>query len=88
MAAYTVEVAPAANRQIRKLDRETQKRLLSVIETLQEQPRPREATKLQGGEGLYRVRSGDYRIIYLIEDRKLLVLVVKVGHRREVYKQR
>lgn len=88
MAAYTVEVAPAANRQIRKLDRETQKRILSLLEKLQQQPRPREATKLQGEEGLYRIRSGDYRVIYLVEDRKLLVLVVKVGHRREVYKSR
>jgi len=51
-----------------------------------ENPRPPGATKLEGGGELYRIRSGDYRIIYQIRDDRLVVLVVIVGHRREVYR--
>ncbi len=86
--AYTVEVAPAADRQIRKLDRETQRRVLTSLEKLGQEPRPQGSVKLQAVEDLYRVRVGDYRIIYEIFDRHLLVLVLKVGHRSEVYKGR
>ena len=86
--AYTVEVAPAADRQIRKLDRETQRRVLTSLEKLGHEPRPQGSVKLQSAEDLYRVRVGDYRIIYEISDRRLLVLVLKVGHRSEVYKER
>ena len=85
---YTVEVAPAADRQIRKLDRETQRRVLTALERLSEDPRPSGSVKLQTAEDLYRVRVGDYRVIYEISDRRLLVLVLKVGHRSEVYKGR
>ncbi|HEX4963570.1 MAG TPA: type II toxin-antitoxin system RelE/ParE family toxin [Thermoanaerobaculia bacterium] len=55
---YTVEVTPAAGRQIRKLDRSTQKRILARIEKLEEEPRPRDASKLQSPEELYRIRVG------------------------------
>jgi mRNA interferase RelE/StbE len=85
---YTVEVAPAAGRQIRKLDREIQRRVLTCLEGLGADPRPPDSVKLHGPEDLYRVRVGDYRIIYEIFDRNLLVLVLKVGHRSQVYKRR
>jgi mRNA interferase RelE/StbE len=83
---YAVEVSPAAGRQIRKLDRDTQKRVLARIEKLEQDPRPHDASKLQSPEELYRIRVGDYRIVYCIEDDRLLVLIVKVGHRKEVYR--
>ena len=83
---YTVEVTPAAGRQIRKLERETQRRVLACLEGLGEEPRSKDSVKLQAAEDLYRVRVGDYRIIYEISDRQLLVLVLKVGHRREIYR--
>jgi mRNA interferase RelE/StbE len=83
---YTVEVSPAASRQIRKLDRNTQKRVLARLEKLEEDPRPHDASKLQSPEELYRIRVGDYRIIYHIEDDRLLILIVKVGNRREIYR--
>ena len=86
MVRYVVEVSPAAGRQIRKLDRNTQERVLARIEKLQEDPRPREASKLQSPEELYRIRVGDYRIVYHVEDDRLLVLIVKVGNRKEVYR--
>ncbi len=83
---YTVEVSPAAGRQIRKLDRNPQERVLARIEKLQEDPRPHDASKLQAPEDLYRIRVGDFRIVYQVEDDRLLVLIVKVGNRKEIYR--
>jgi len=85
---YRVEVAPAAVRQLRKLDRPAQRRLQAAIELLAVEPRPSAAKKLVGGNGEWRVRTGDYRIVYEIYDNVLLVLVVAVGHRREIYDRR
>jgi mRNA interferase RelE/StbE len=85
---YRVDVAPAAVRQLRKLAPPARRRIQAAIELLAEQPRPSGATKLVGGEGEWRVRTGDYRIVYEIHDSMLLVLVVAVGHRREIYDRR
>jgi len=85
---YRVEVAPAAVRQLRKLDRPAQRRLQAAIELLAVEPRPSAAKKLVGGNGEWRVRTGDYRIVYEIHDSVLLVLVIAVGHRREIYDRR
>lgn len=85
---YRVEVAPAAVRQLRKLDPAARRRIQAAIELLAEEPRPAAATKLVGGTGEWRVRTGSYRIVYEIHDRVLLVLVVALGHRRDVYHRR
>jgi mRNA interferase RelE/StbE len=85
---YRIEVAPAAFRQLRKLDPAARRRVQAAIELLAEQPRPSRARKLTGGEGEWRVRTGDCRIIYEIHDHVLLVLVVAIGHRREIYSRR
>lgn len=85
---YRIEVAPAALRQLRKLDRAAQRRVQAAIELLAEQPRPSGAKTLVGGEGEWRVRTGEHRIVYEIHDDVLLVLVVAVGHRREIYRRR
>lgn len=85
---YRVQVAPAAVRQLRKLDGSALRRVQAAIELLAEEPRPSGAKKLVGGDGEWRVRTGDYRIVYDINDGVLLVLVVAVGHRREVYQRR
>ena len=82
---YRVEVAPAAVRQLRKLTPDARRRVQAAIELLADQPRPNAAKKLVGGDGEWRVRTGDYRIIYEIRDDVLLVLVVAVGHRRDIY---
>ena len=87
---YRIEVAPAAVRQLRKLDLPARRRVQAAIELLADQPRPPGAMKLAGGEGEWRVRTGDYRVVYEIRDEirdeVLVVLVVAVGHRREVYR--
>lgn len=85
---YRVEVAPAALRQLRKLDHPSRRRVQAAIEILGEEPRPSGAKKLVGGDGEWRVRTGDFRIVYEIQERVLLVLVVAVGHRREIYQGR
>lgn len=85
---YRIEVAPAVVRQVRKLDPAARRRIQAAIELLAEHPRPQGARKLVGGDGEWRVRTGDYRIVYEIHDDVLLVLVVAVGHRRDIYQRR
>ena len=85
---YRVEVAAAAVRQLRKLDRSAQRRVQAAIELLAAEPRPNGSKKLVGGDGEWRVRTGDYRIVYEIHDDVLLVLVIAIGHRREIYDRR
>lgn len=85
---YRIELAPAAARQLRKLDPTARRRVQAAIELLVEEPRPRGANKLVGGGGEWRVRTGDYRIVYEIHDGRLLVLVIAVAHRRDVYQGR
>ena len=86
--SHRVEVAPAALRQFRKLDPAARRRIQAAIELLAEQPRPSGAKTHVGGDGEWRVRTGDFRIVYEIHDEVLLVLVVAVGHRRDIYRHR
>lgn len=83
---YKVEITPAAKRQIKKLIQSVQLVIVERLEQLTENPRPPGALKMQGAESLYRIRVGDYRIIYEIQDQTLLIAVVKVGHRGDVYR--
>jgi mRNA interferase RelE/StbE len=83
---HRIEVAPAAVRQLRKLGPEARRRIQAAIEILADQPRPSGAKKLVGGDREWRVRTGDYRIVYEIHDEVLLVLVVAVGH-RDIYQR-
>ena len=85
---YEVRLTPAAVRQLRKLDPPGRRRVQAAIDLLAEDPRPPGARQLVGGAGEWRVRTGDFRIIYDIRDEELIVLVVKVGHRRDVYERR
>ena len=78
--------APAAKRQIKKLTKAIQKLIVERLEELAVEPRPSGILKMEGEESFYRVRVGDYRIIYEIQDRALLIVVVKVGHRGGVYR--
>lgn len=85
---YRIELSPAAARQLRKLDGPALLRVQAVVELLARRPRPAGAKKLVGGRGEWRVRTGDYRIIYEIDDGVLLVLILAIGHRRDIYRQR
>ena len=85
---YSVQIAPAAVRQLRKLDPPARRRIQAAIELLAAEPRPAGAIKLVGGEGEWRVRTGDYRVVYEIHDDALVILVLAVGHRRDIYRSR
>ncbi|MDO5629300.1 MAG: type II toxin-antitoxin system RelE/ParE family toxin [Mobilicoccus sp.] len=85
---YRIELSPAATRQLRKLDPSARRRVQAAIELLAQEPRPSGAKKLAGGAGEWRVRTGDYRIVYEVHDGVLLILVLAVGHRREIYRRR
>jgi mRNA interferase RelE/StbE len=85
---YRITLAPSAARQLGKLDPQARRRIQAALELLATEPRPPAATRLVGGSGEWRVRTGDHRIIYEIKDDQLLVLVLRVGHRREIYRAR
>jgi len=84
--AYRIEFTSAARKQFAKLPDAIRPRLAEVIDPLGENPRPFGVVKLAGQDDVYRVRAGEYRVVYRIEDDKLVVLVLKVGNRREVYR--
>lgn len=86
--SYQVTLTLAAARQLRKLDPPARRRVQAAIELLAVDPRPPSATRLVGGAGEWRVRTGDYRVVYEIHDQRLLILVLNVGHRREIYRRR
>ena len=84
--AYSILLAPPAERQLKALAEAIQKRVLTRLKTLQRNPRPPGVKKLAGEGKLYRIREGSYRIIYTIQDKELIVLVLKIGDRKEVYR--
>jgi len=85
--AYAIEVTRSAVRQLKKLDPGMRERLARRIERLGEVPLPPGAKQLKGiSPPVYRIREGDFRIIYRIEHDRLTVLVVRIGHRSEIYR--
>jgi mRNA interferase RelE/StbE len=83
---YSVEFSSATAKSLKKLDTPLRLRIAGVIEFLRVDPRPPGATMLRGGErARWRVRVGDHRIVYTIEDQRLIVLVLRIAQRREVY---
>ena len=86
MGNYSVEIKKSAAKEIAKLQKPVLKRVLEKIQALASEPRPAGCKKLSGDEK-YRVRVGDYRILYKIEDDVLIVYVVKVGHRQSIYEK-
>lgn len=82
---YDVQLSKGAAKELRKLDRPVQARILAVLTLLQDEPRP-STVKALSHAGYLRVRVGDYRIVYTVEDDRLVVLVLAVGHRGEIYR--
>ncbi|WP_448005459.1 type II toxin-antitoxin system RelE family toxin [Agromyces bauzanensis] len=82
--SYRIELRPAAIRALKRIDQQDRDRIRGAIALLGQDPRPPGAKALQGRDGL-RVRVGNYRIIYTVHDDVLLVVVVTLGHRRDVY---
>jgi mRNA interferase RelE/StbE len=83
---YKIEFSPTAESQFKKLPKEVQARLQHRIDTLAENPFPRGVKKLSAEENFYRLRIGDYRIIYQVQGKALFILILKLGHRKNVYR--
>jgi mRNA interferase RelE/StbE len=83
---YQIDIRPRAARALRQLDAPVRKAVAQVIDGLEVDPRPAGATPLVGYRPYVRVRSGDYRIIYAVDDETHIVTVAVIGHRREVYR--
>ena len=83
---YEVVLSPKAEKQLDELPTPLRRRITEAVEGLESKPRPHGVKKLTGAENLWRIRVGDYRIVYTIEDDRLIVLVVKIGHRRKIYR--
>jgi mRNA interferase RelE/StbE len=85
VAKYNILIKPSAVREIKNIPRKDRLRIIQKIQSLANNPRPQGCEKLTG-EDRYRIRQGVYRIVCLVSDRELHIIVVKVGHRRDVYK--
>lgn len=85
--AYTIRFNSAATRQLRRLPAQVEAQIRPVIDALASEPRPSGVVKLHGYQSTYRVRSGDFRVVYEIHDEVLTVLVVRVANRRDAYRQ-
>ncbi|MEI2580747.1 type II toxin-antitoxin system RelE family toxin [Scytonema sp. PRP1] len=82
---YQVELTKKASKQLAKLSEDIQQRIKIKVQELAENPRPSGVVKLENSDNKYRIRVGNYRVLYEIQDDLLIVSVIRVGHRREVY---
>ncbi|VEP11567.1 Addiction module toxin, RelE/StbE family [Hyella patelloides LEGE 07179] len=87
MASYKIEWKKSAKKELKKLDKQIIIRILQVVEKLATNPHPSGSKKLMGSESIYRIRVGDYRVIYNIQSSILTIEIIKVGHRREIYRK-
>ena len=84
---YKIELKREPEKFIRKQSKKIQIQIISALRKLQKYPHSRQAKKLSGLDELYRIRVGDYRIVYTIREKKLLILVLRIAHRKDVYKK-
>ena len=84
--AYHVIVQPTPRKALLKLSRKVQRKVVKLLEALADQPRPDGVVKLAGDDNLWRVRIGDYRVVYEIHDARLIVLVLRIAHRKDAYR--
>jgi mRNA interferase RelE/StbE len=86
MARYKIEISRTAEKQLKKLSKDDQKRVVAAILDLAEDPLPKGSRKLAGYEDVYRIRVGQFRILYSRVARTLIVIVLKIGRRKDVYR--
>ena len=87
MANYKIEITASAEKSLKKIPKKDLEKVVEAIQVLAISPFPSGCRKLKGEEDVYRVRQGNYRIIYEVIDNKLIVLVLKIGHRKDIYKK-
>ena len=86
MPRYKIEISRTAEKQLKQLPREAQKRVVSIVLTLAHDPFPKGSRKLWGYPDVFRVRAGRYRILYSVSKQKLIIIVLKIGHRKDIYR--
>jgi len=86
LASYRLEISSTAERQLRKLPARELRRVVEAIEELANDPRPSGCRKLMGYKDVFRIRIGTYRLLYSVHDKRVIVVVLKVGHRRDAYR--
>ena len=87
MASYDVALTSSAEKELKKLSAQLTERIVPRLENLASNPRPSGCKKLRGGDDEWRIRVGDYRVVYTIDDANLLVEVTRIRHRKEVYER-
>ena len=88
MVRYRMVFTPAAERAFFALSADVQRRIDQRLLALQDKPRPPGIKALKGDAGIYRLRVGDYRVLYMVHDDQVVVVIVAVGHRRQIYRRR
>ena len=86
-ARYRLNVSNPARKEALALPRDVQERIRPVVTALADQPRPHGCEKLKGAEDYYRIRVGDYRVVYHVDDGELTITVTRIKHRRDVYRR-
>lgn len=84
---YEIQYRRSVKNDLKKLSLKARRETVEKILSLASNPRPNGCKKLSGVKELYRIRRGDYRIIYSIENKKLIIIIVRVGHRRDIYRK-
>ena len=86
MARYKIELSQSAERQLKKLSRDDQHRVAKAMLSLTEDPYPKGSRKLTGYDDVFRIRVGRYRILYSVSGKKLIIIILKNGQRKDVYR--
>jgi len=86
MASYRLEISRSAEKQLGRLPGDDKRKIAAAILSLAEDPRPRGARKLSGYADVYRIRIDRYRVLYSVSDKEVVVIVLKLGHRKDVYR--
>ncbi len=84
--AFRLEYKSSVKKELRRLAKTDRVAVIHKIELLKEEPHPEGSAKLKGSRDLYRIRHGDYRVIYQIQKAVLIIIIIRIGHRREIYK--
>jgi mRNA interferase RelE/StbE len=86
MARYSIEISRTAERQLKKLRRDDQRRVVKAVLALADDPHPKGSRKLAGYDDVFRIRVGRFRVLYSVSGRKLIIIILKVGQRKDVYR--
>ncbi len=86
MTRYDIEISKTAENQLKKLNPDDQRRVVRAILALAGEPHPRGSRKLSGYDDVFRIRVGTYRVIYSVSGKRLVVIILKIGHRKDVYR--